>query len=142
MSQVTFTMSSSLVIALAVGLPLLFWVAFYFFMEYIAPKHSDLAEIYNVKRRHLEGYNAWEKRCVAAAKVCSCVSDAFFEESRKLGTQKFIGTMEITCSLPKGHPVAVAYVAAQYPDGPPYEALCEAIGVKPLHEAPKLRVVK
>ena len=136
MSQVTFTMSSSLVTALAVGLPLLFWVAFYFFMEYIAPKHSGLAEIYNVKRRHLEGYNAWEERCVAAAEVRSRVSNAFFEESRKLGTQRSTGARGMSFSLPKGHPVAVAYVAAQYPDGLPYEALCEAIGVKPLHEAP------
>lgn len=77
------------------------------------------AELYRVPRRHLESIRTWEARTLAAAKALHAASDAFVAEAETLGRVERFSHAGLKWTLPSTHPLAIAYVVARYPDGPP-----------------------
>lgn len=123
---------------IAVALFMLLWAL----LEYVLPRPSALAKIYNVKRRHLEGHGTWERRAALAAENLSRTCDAFLDVAARHGAYTPISARGGTWSLSYRYPEAVAFLAAKYPDGPPYEVLCEVAGIELRRVPRKLRVVQ
>lgn len=91
--------------------------AMYVWVEYGPSSSSDnsFAKLANVPRRHLEKRSRWQKRCSAAYDVRDQASEAFIAAARWEDTGPRSGVWRLVAS----HPASLAYLAAQYPDGPP-----------------------
>jgi hypothetical protein len=81
-----------------------------------------------VARRHLESLDAWDRRTDAAEQALTEAAVAFEEEARRLDRVEQVGHTGLRCSLPGSHPLAVALVAARYPDGPSHAELLQLAG--------------
>jgi hypothetical protein len=93
----------------------------YLWIEYGPSSSADVsfAKLANVPRRHLERRVAWQKRCSAAYDARVRASEAFVTAARWEERGPRAGVWLLAAS----HPASLAYLAAQYPDGPPVDKL-------------------
>ena len=122
-------------VTVAIGLCLVgLGVAMYFIGEYILPhKPYWIERKPHLPRRHLESISAWSKRHAEAMGRYSNASIAIVNCPDAVRTQ--FSARGFTYSLPANHPVAVARLAAEYPDGPSYAELAQMVGIKPAQSA-------
>lgn len=130
-SQLTYVLSTVVVLVTVGVCAATAWVH-RLLEQYVLPAPSGQvahAKHYRVTRRHLESLKSWENRTGAAARALHAASDAFVAEAQKLGRMERVSRAGLKWSLPSTHPLAVALVAARYPDGPPQRELHQiAIG--------------
>jgi hypothetical protein len=93
----------------------------YLWAEYGPSSSSDVsfAKLANVPRRHLERRGAWQRRCSAAYDARDRASEAFIAAARWEERGPRAGVWLLAAS----HPASLAYLMAQYPDGPPSDQL-------------------
>jgi len=99
--------------------------------QYVIPAsraQSALARKYRVHRRHLESLRSWQRRTEAAMDALVGASDAFTTEAQRLGRMGHVPYAGVHWSLPGDHPLAVALLAARYPDGPSRDELAQIMG--------------
>lgn len=89
----------------------------YLWREY-GPSPSS-AELANVPRRHLERRRAWQARCAVAYEIRDRANEAFIAAAQYRDTGPRSGEWYLAGS----HPASIAWLAAQYPDGPPLPML-------------------
>jgi hypothetical protein len=119
-----------------IGITLLAFIAMviigglmWFVREHILPcePYKELGAKCNVPRRHLESISSWSCRIFDAMSIRANVGMAFQMEAESNGSIVQNGR-SFTYSLPKNHPLSIALLAAEYPNGPHVKELLAIIG--------------